>query len=87
MKENKNDYNKDKNKKEVKDKKSKENRFSSTNKALNGISEQCIQKNKAAIATCWQCGWSNNYTTEYDAKAADDGECLEKPTLSLQKKS
>jgi hypothetical protein len=85
-KENKQDYNKDENKKEVKDKKSKDKRFSSTKEALNGISEELIQKYETANATCWRCGRSNHYTTECYAKIADGGESLEKPTISSQRK-
>jgi hypothetical protein len=84
--ENKQDYNKDENKKEVKDKKSKDKRFSSTKEALNGISDELIQKHKAANATCWQCGRSNHYTTECYPKTADGGKSLEKPTVSSQRK-
>jgi hypothetical protein len=86
MKENKKDYNKDENIKEVKDRKSKDKRFSSTKEALNGISEELIQKHKAANATCWRCGRSNHYTTECYAKIADGGESLEKSTVSSQRK-
>jgi hypothetical protein len=76
-KENKKDNNKDENKKEVKDKKSKDKTFSSIKEALNGISEELIQKPKAANPTCWRCGRSNHDTTECYAKTADGGDSLE----------
>jgi hypothetical protein len=50
--------------------------------ALNGIREELIQKHIAGKATCWWAGRSNDYTTECDAKPANGGESLEKPTVS-----
>jgi hypothetical protein len=50
--ENNKDYNKEKDKNEEKDMKSEDKRFSSMKEALNGISQELIQKHKAANTTC-----------------------------------
>jgi hypothetical protein len=73
-------------KKEEKDKKPKEKKYGSTKEALKGISEELIQKHKSAGASCWRCGRSNHYTIECYAKTAENGDSLEKPTISSQNK-
>jgi hypothetical protein len=72
------------NKKEDKDKKAKEKKYASTKEALKRISEELIQKYKSAGASSWRCGRSNHYTTECYAKTTENGDCLEKPTISSQ---
>jgi hypothetical protein len=72
------------NKKEEEDQKPKEKKYASTKEALNGISEELIQKYKSASASCWRCGRSNHYTTECYAKTAEHRDSLEKPTISFE---
>jgi hypothetical protein len=60
--------------------------LSSTKEALDGISEELIQKHKGTNAICWWCGYSNHDTTECYAKPADSGESLEILTVNSQRK-
>jgi hypothetical protein len=76
-----------KNKKEIKDKKSKDKRFLSTNEALKGIREDLIQQHKAPNTTYWRCVCGNYYTTKCNAKTAKGGESLETQTVSSQRKT
>jgi hypothetical protein len=74
------------NKQEEKQKKHKEKKYASTKEAIKGISEELIQKHKSAGACCWRCDQSNHYIMECNAKTAENGDSLEKPTISSQNK-
>jgi hypothetical protein len=41
---------------------------------------------KSTGASYWRCGRSNHYTTECDAKTTENGENLEKPTITSPNK-
>jgi predicted nucleic-acid-binding Zn-ribbon protein len=55
-----------------------------TKEAINGISNELIQRHKFTDTSCWRCGRSNHYTTEYNAKTAENGDSLQKPIISTQ---
>jgi hypothetical protein len=74
------------NEKEEKDTKPKEKRYASTKEGLKGISKDLIQKHKSVGAFYWRCGLNNYCTTECFTKTAENGDSLDKTTLSSQRK-